>query len=100
MSETEKIVAAARERLEKSVAELRHLRGMERFIAAEIAEARTALDGALAAADLVPSGGPPFQVAFGLRAAISAAVDSWWCLPDLRERMHRAELGPDCRESA
>lgn len=93
MTKTEQIVSAARERLEKATEELRHLRGMERFLAAEIAEARGALDGALAATDLIPSGGPPFRIAFGLRTAIQEAVASWWCLPELRERIYRAELG-------
>ncbi len=100
MTETEQIVAAARVRLEKSVDELRHLRGMEHHLSAEISEAREALDGALTAADLVPSGGPPFRIAFGLRRAIYAAVGEWWCRADVRERILRAELGAYYREAA
>ena len=88
-----KQIVAARVRLENSVSELRHLRGMERHLEAEIVEAREALDGALTAADLVPSGGPPFRIAFGLRRAIYAAVGEWWCRADVRERLLRAELG-------
>lgn len=100
VTKTEQIVSAARERLEKAVEELRYLRGMELFLAAEITEARAALEGALAAADLIPSGGPPFRISFGLRTAIQEATASWWCLPELRERLCRAELGPYYRESA
>lgn len=100
MIEAEQIVRAARGRLERAVSELRHLRGMESHLSAEIAEARQALDDAIAAAGLVPTGGPPFRIPFGLRAAISAAADSWWCLPELRERICRAELGPYYREAA